>query len=200
VAKQPAKLRSLLLGGLLPVIAFTVIEEVFGTLWGLVAGMVFGVGEILWELKTKGRVEAMTWGGNGMLLVLGAVSLLTQDGIWFKLQPSILEAVMAVVLWGSVLIGKPLMLQMMIKMMGNGKEATLKPEALPILKPALAGMTLRMGLFFGVHAGLAAWAALYWSTAAWVTLKGVGLTLSLLVYGVVESALLRYRLASNARN
>ena len=41
---QASPLRALLLGGLLPVIAFTVIEEVYGTLWGLIAGMVFGVG------------------------------------------------------------------------------------------------------------------------------------------------------------
>ena len=87
-----AALRSLLVAGLLPVIAFTVIEEVYGTVAGLIAGMVFGVGEIVYEWRTMGKVQPMTWGGNGMLLVLGGISLLTKEGVWFKLQPSIIEA------------------------------------------------------------------------------------------------------------
>ena len=53
--EQKKILRSFLLGGLLPVIAFSVIEDRFGTVWGLIAGMVFGGGEIIWEWRTLGK-------------------------------------------------------------------------------------------------------------------------------------------------
>ncbi len=185
-----------LAAGLLPVILFAVIEDYFGTLWGLVVGMVFGVGEILWEYWVERTVSAITWGGNGMLLLLGGVSLVTDSGIWFKLQPAILEAVFTGVLWGSWLSNKPFLFLMMQKQGGfsGDFEQKLKPGALDVLRDGFSVMTLRMGFFFAIHAVLAVWAALFWSTSAWATLKGVGLTLSLLAYMVVESLVLRFKL------
>jgi intracellular septation protein len=187
-------IQSLVLGGILPVIAFTVIEEKYGTVWGLVAGMVFGLGEILYSWRTQGRVDPMTWGGNGLLLVLGGVSLVTQEGIWFKLQPSLIEGAMALALWISVLMGKPILVSALKKqLIVQGNPA----EILPVVSRALAGMTIRVGVFFALHAGLAAWAALHWSTAAWAALKGIGFTISMVVYMVAESLLLRYRIAQS---
>jgi intracellular septation protein len=192
-------LRSLFLGGLLPVIAFTWVESQFGIIWGLIVGMVFGVGEILWEWRSQGRVEAMTWGGNGLILVLGGISLLTQDGVWFKLQPSVIELVMAIGLWGTLFFKKPFLLSMAQKQGGMPAdlEQRLHPQAFAALMKAFQGLTFRLGFFLVLHAALAAWAALYWSSTAWAFLKGIGFTVSFLVYMVVESLVLRYRISSN---
>lgn len=194
-------MQSLLIAGILPVIAFTVIEEKFGTVAGLIAGMILGVGEIIWEWRKQGRVEPMTWGGNGLLLILGAVSLISQEGIWFKLQPALIEGAMAVALWGSVIAGKPMMALFMDKVLKQQQGISLAEmkERSPkghVISNALRGLTLRIGLFFALHCGLAVWAALYWSTTAWAILKGVGFTGSMILYMVAESFLLRYRLAS----
>jgi len=181
-------MRSLLLAGIIPVILFTVVEEYYGTKWGLLCGMVFGGGEILYEKVKHGKVEAMTWGGNALLLVLGGVSLLTTDGIWFKLQPAVLEGVMAALLIGSVVVGKPF-LQLMAE-----KQRLMPPAESPLHSRILAayrGLTLRIGVFFLLHMGLAIWAALYWSTRAWALLKGVGFTGSLFVYVFAEAVILR---------
>ncbi len=183
-------LQSFLLGGLLPVIAFTVIEEYFGTVWGIFAGMVFGLGEILWEWRTQGRVSAITWGGNLLLIILGAVSLIAQEGIWFKLQPAIMEAVMAIVLIGSYFMRKPL-----VAMMAEKQNPHLPPFALA----AMSGLTLRLGIFILLNALLATWAAVYWSTAAWAFLKGIGFTLSLFLYIFFEGIYLRKRAIRIAR-
>ena len=172
----------------MPVVAFSVIEDRYGIVAGLIAGMVFGVGEIVWERVSAGRVSAMTWAGNGLVLILGAVSLFTGSGIWFKLQPSLIEGVMAVVLWGSVLVKRPLLVEMARKQGAPVLE-------IPIVFRSLRGFTLRLGIFFAAHAILAAWAALHWSTAAWAALKGIGFTLTMILYGVAESAVLRYRIA-----
>ncbi len=196
-------IRSFLVAGLIPVIAFSVIEASYGIMWGLAAGMVFGVGEILYEWRTRGRVDPMTWGGNGLILVLGGVSLLSQEGIWFKLQPAILEAFFALGLAASALLGKPLLVALTQKQMramhGGGSPGAPAPELHPFMIQALGGMTWRLALFFGLHACLAAWAALSWSTAAWATLKGAGFTVSLLIYGVAESRIFRYKLSLQQR-
>jgi intracellular septation protein len=185
-------MKTFLLGGLLPIVAFTAIEEFYGIVWGLVAGMVFGVGEIIWEWKSRGKVQGITWGANIMILVLGGASLLTQEGLWFKLQPALMEAIFALVLVGSVLLGRPLLWSLASRQL----PATAPAPARLVLEKGLRGMTWRMGVFFALQAAVAAWAAVYWSTQAWALLKGVGLTVSLLGYGVVESLLLRRRLTA----
>ena len=166
-------LLSFFFGGLLPVIAFTVIEDQYGPFWGTVAGMIFGTGEILFEAIKYRKVSTITWIGNLMILVLGGLSIISQDGIWFKLQPALFEGFFAFVLMGSVLIKKPL-LPLMAEKQGT--------QINPIVKPLMTGMTLRLGFFFGAQAALATWAAFSWTTAQWALLKGVGLTVSFFIY------------------
>lgn len=196
-AKPPSKsggIRSALLGGLVPVLVFTFVEEYYGTLWGLIAGMVFGVGELLWEKIKQGKIDAITWIGNGLILVLGGISLFTQEGLWFKLQPSILETAMGILCVGSVLVGKPFLTALAEK---QGALSQAPEPVRPLMAAQFKGLTLRFGIFFLLHAALAAWAAFYWSTRAWMILKGVGFTLSFLAYGLVEVLLMRRRIASN---
>lgn len=168
---------ALFFGGLLPVIAFTLIEEKYGTIAGLIAGMVFGAGEIIYELVKYKKVSTITWIGNGMLLGLGAISLVSSEGIWFKLQPAILEFGFFIFLLGSWIFKKPFM-QLMIE-----KQNPTAPE---FLKQRMSGMTLRLSFFFLAHAVLATWAAFKWTSEEWALLKGVGLTVSMIIYMFIE--------------
>ncbi|MBO9667146.1 MAG: septation protein IspZ [Bdellovibrio sp.] len=173
---------ALFFAGLVPVIAFTLIEEYYGTVAGLIAGMVFGLGEICFELYKHKRVQKITWIGNGLLLVLGGVSLISSEGIWFKLQPALMEGAFAFALVVSWLIKKPLLVVL----------AEQQGQALPdFVKARMGGITFRCGIFFAIHTVLAVWAALHWSTTAWALLKGVGLTVSLILYMAIEMIILR---------
>ena len=190
--KKPKVIRALFFGGIVPIIAFTVIEEKFGTLWALGAGMAFGVGEVVFEWIRYRRVEAMTWIGNAMILVLGTVSLVTADGIWFKLQPAVIEAVMGMILFISVLMKKPL-LSMMAKKQGAFDRL---PDTLSgVMERVMSAMTFRVSFFLFANSLLATWAALYWSTRAWAFLKGVGFIVGLILYLFVEAVLMRKALS-----
>lgn len=179
-----AQALSFLLGGVLPLIAFTVIEEKYGTFWGLIAGLAFGAGEIAWELIRYRRVSKITWFGNGLLFIMGAISLLTDEGIWFKLQPAIIEAVMALAFWGSLLMRRNLLVWMV-----QAQGGSFPPEIAPFLN----GFCFRLGIFFALHAAVAVEAALHWSTEAWVALKGIGLFASFIVYLFLEIVYIRWR-------
>lgn len=185
-ASGKAAALSFFFGGLLPVIAFTVIEEKYGVVAGLIAGMVFGVGEIIFELIRDRKVSTMTWIGNGLLLGLGAVSLISSEGIWFKLQPALMEGLFALAMWGSCIIKKPLLVVL------AEKQGHQLPE---VVKSKLLGVTWRTGFFFAIHTGLAVWAALDWSTTNWALLKGIGLTVSFILYLVIEVFYLRQSIA-----
>lgn len=173
---------SLLFGGVLPIIAFTFIEDSYGPIWGTVAGMVFGIGEIIFELYRYRKVSTITWIGNGMILSLGGISIFTQDGFWFKMQPAIFELFFALFLWGSLIAKKNFLLLMAEKQNQNIPE---------FIKPQFNGMTFRIGIFFFLHSLLATWAALYWSTAAWAWLKGAGVLISMIFYMLIEAIYLR---------
>ncbi len=184
-------LKTLILGGILPVVLFTVIEDQFGIVWGLVAGMATALIEVVYEWRTQGKVDNITWFGSGAMLVLGGVSLLTKEGFWFRMQPALLEAIMAGALIGSVLLGNPLMVAMARK---QGTLDQIPPQALPIFEARMRGLTFRVGLFFLVHAAIATWAAYAWSVKAWAFLKGVGFTVSFLVYLALEVWIMRRRI------
>jgi intracellular septation protein len=194
-SQRKKAVRSLLLAGLLPVIAYTLVEEYFGTLWGLVAGMTLGVGEILSEWRTQGRVETITWSGNGLILGKGLISLFTGDGLWFKLQPAMIEVATAIFLMGSVLLKKPFMALMAAK---QGMLDPLPPEIRPLMVKSFTGLTFRIGIFFLAHSILATFAAIYWSTSSWALLKGIGFTVSMFVYMAVEIFLLRLHIKKAA--
>lgn len=180
-----AQALSLFFGGLLPVIAFTVIEEKWGTMAGLIAGITFGLGEIIYELIKHKKVSLITWIGNGLLLFLGGISLISEDGIWFKLQPALFEYGFFIFLLGGWILKKPFLLLMMEKQ---------NPNAPDFLKQRMSGFTFRLSLFFLAHGLLATWAAFHWSTESWALLKGVGLTVSMIVYMVLEILIARWQI------
>lgn len=180
-AKQAAV--SFFFAGLLPIIAFTIIEEQYGTWAGLIAGCIFGVGEIIFEKIKYKQISKMTKFGNGLLFALCLVSAISSEGLWFKLQPAFMEGLFAMALWGSLFTRRPL-LQRLMEMQGQKL-----PE---VLTSRVFGLTFRIGLFFAVHAGLATWAALEWTTQNWALLKGLGLTISMVVYLICEGIFLRW--------
>lgn len=188
LSKPPAlkaQALSLFFGGLLPVIAFTVIEKKWGTMAGLIAGITFGLGEIIYELIKHKKVSLITWIGNGLLLFLGGISLISEDGIWFKLQPALFEYGFFIFLLGGWILKKPFLLLMMEKQ---------NPNAPDFLKQRMSGFTFRLSLFFLAHGLLATWAAFQWSTESWALLKGVGLTVSMIVYMVLEILIARWQI------
>ena len=168
---------SLLFSGLLPVVAFTLIEEKYGVFYGLIAGMAFGVGEVIYEKIRFKKVSQITWIGNALILVLGGISLLADDGLWYKLQPAILEFGFFLFLFVSWLLRKPFLTLMIEKQ---------NPDAPAFIKSRLSGMTFRLSLFMLAQSALAVWAALSWSTEAWALLKGVGLIVSMMLFMAAE--------------
>ena len=176
---------SIFFGGLLPIILFTVIEDQYGTMAGLIAGLTFGVGEILYEKIVHKKVNKITWIGNGLLIGFGLISIWTDDGIWFKLQPAIMEVGMTLILWGSLILKRPL-----LSTLAEAQGVMLPTE----VKSGMKGLTFRTGIFFLIHAGLATWAAFQWTTAQWALLKGVGLTVSFIIYLIFEGLYLRHSL------
>lgn len=179
-----ASARALFLGGVLPVIAFALAEEWYGTIGGLIAGIVFGAGELTYEFIRYKKIQGVTIAGNALVIVLGGLSLIEGNAVLFKLQPAILVFAFAAFLLVSSAIGRPLLVEMSKKQ---------NPGAPEELHKKLAGMNTRIGLCLIAIGLVSVHAAFYWSTAAWAFLKGIGAPLILFAYMAVEIVILRRR-------
>jgi intracellular septation protein len=177
-------MKALFFGGLLPVIAFTLIEHFKGPVWGTIAGLIFGAGEVIYELKRDGKVSTITLSSNAMIFLLGMISIYTQEGFWFKLQPALLVLAFGIWLIVTHLRGDPLLLALAKKQ---------RQDIPPPLMEFFGQLNLRLGFFFIAMAGLAGWAAFSWSTEAWAFLKGLGTPLLMAVYLLIEILIFRYR-------
>lgn len=186
---KKSQMLSLFFGGILPIIAFTVIEEKYGIFYGLIAGLFFGAAEIIYELVRYRKVSQMTLIGNGLILVMGSVSLFLNDGIWFKLQPAIFEFGFFIFLFGTWIFKKPFLKSIIEKQ---------NPEIPEFFKNKLSGITFRLSLFFLVQSVIAVYAAYYWSTEAWAILKGVGLFVSMAIYMATEMLWIKFNLKNKS--
>lgn len=182
--QKPLSAKQQLFFTLFPVLLFTVVEEWGGLTWALILSVVYAFLEISWEWWRHGRPSGITLFSNCMVVGLSAVSYYTQEGFWFKLQPAILELLMAGFLIGSYLIKKP-MLVVMMKQQGH--------QVTDIMESFFTGLTLRMGLFFVAQAALAAYASLHWSTEVWAFLKSIGVLIMMVIYMLAEIAIYRWR-------
>lgn len=191
-SSKPLSAKQQLLLTLFPVILFTLVEEWGGLTWALVLSIVYAIGELSWEWWRYRRVSGMTFFSNLMVVGLSLVSYYTQEGFWFKIQPAILELVMAGLLIGSFVLKKPMLVVMMQQQGHQVNETMLK---------FFSGLTLRMGVFFIAQAGLAAYASLYWSTQVWAFLKSVGILIMMVAYMLIEVVIFRMGLTGpNNRN
>ena len=181
--KRPQAL-AFFFGGILPLVAFAIIEDQYGTLAGIIAGMIFGLGEVIYEYVSRRKISTITWASNLMILILGGLSLVSSDGIWFKLQPALFEASFVLFLWGSLLAKKNVIVLL------AEKQGQVMPD---FLHEKMKGFAFRLGVFFFLHTALAVWSAFHWTTAQWALLKGVGLPVSMVIYVVAEMIIIRRR-------
>ena len=172
------------MASLLPVVAFTVFEEVYGTKAGLIAGVVLAIGEITYEWKTLGRPQNITILVNVLVLLLGALSLFESDPVFFKLQPAILVFIFAGVLIVTSILEKPFLVDLMKKQ---------RPDLNEIGVVLLHGLNLRMGIALIVAGLIGVYAAFAWPTAWWATYKAVGVPAFVIGYMFLDVSIWKRR-------
>src|SRR5579884_4432362 len=119
--------------GLVPVLVFWFVEEKFGTFWGLIAAIIWAIGECLYEYLRTRSVDRLTLFSTSLVVVLGGLGAWLDKSILFKFQPVIVELVFAgILIWGGR-SGEPLLFKMAKKS---------KPEAFSHSDPKIVAMQM----------------------------------------------------------
>ena len=82
-----------MLPGFIPIVAFIIADEVWGTFYGLVVAIAIGLAELAYSLIKYRTIDKFVILDVGLLLALGGVSLIFDNDIFFKVKPGIINLI-----------------------------------------------------------------------------------------------------------
>ena len=166
---------SVLLFGILPLLAFVVIDSFAGLKTGVLAAIVFAVVEAGYTLVVYKTVDGLTVGSLVLVLVFGLLSYRSKKSIYIKLQPVFLGSNFGIVLLVMQALGKPLMVMVAEKYQYAFPEELRATMTSPELMTMVAKLSGVLGWGFLVHAGIIAYSAFKMSNWWWLIIRGIGL-------------------------
>lgn len=168
----------------IPAAAYWLLETYFTLEVALIGGIVLGLLEMGLEKKFTGHVHTLSKLNVALIVVLGGISLVAKEGVWFKLQPTLTGFSIA-----SFLLYKKIRRQsLMLEMLQDLKQRPPLPDFIYRL------LEWHMCLFLYAFAAFMAYVALYNSTANWLFWKTAGFYIAFGGFMLLEMIFLRWYL------
>ena len=156
-----------LLPGLLPLFIFIVADEVWGTIVGLYVAVASGLIElVITRIKYK-RLDGFIVLDTAFLILLGGVSILLENAIFFKLKPALVELILCIILAAAAMYPEKFFQLITSRYMKN-PELALNGKGIS----AMRRMMLFLTFVFSVHTALTVYAAFRMSQTAWAFISG----------------------------
>lgn len=165
----------------IPALGYWLLETYTSLEIALVGGIILGVVEMTLEKVFTGYVHTLSKLNVALVVGLGGISLIAQEGIWFKLQPTLTGVAMAGFLLYQKSRGRSLMLSML---------TDLKQKA-PLPEEAYKKMEWHLCLFLLIFSAFMAHVAVNESTSRWLFWKTGGFYIAFGVFMVGEVIYLR---------
>lgn len=177
---KPKKSNNFFLISFLPAVLYWYLESQYPVKTALIGGIALSIAEILFERFYTGHVHQLSKFNFFLIIALGGFSLMEEDGIWFKLQPSLSLWAVAVYMGYKLKSGKGFFKEMMMEM---------RPDALHPPDFIMKSMERNMVIMFGLYGILMAVLAVWFPTAIWVFFKTAGLFVVMGIFLVVQMLL-----------
>lgn len=168
-----------LLPGFIPLFVFIIADEIWGTKTGLFIAVGVGIAEMLWVGFKEKRFDKFILFDTLLLVVLGAVSILLDNDIFFKLKPGLIELILVAVLAVSAFSK--------VNIIGLMGQRYLKDAQFNEAQMAQMRLSLKSLFYiFAAHTLLVFYSTFFMSKAAWAFISG-GLFYALFgVYFLIE--------------
>jgi len=170
-----------ILPGLLPIFIFIIADEVWGTEIGLIVAVVIGILQLVYFAVKERRLEKFVLLDTLLIIVMGIISIVLENDIFFKLKPAIIELIMIAFLVFSIFSKHNLMLKMSERYM---KGVEFSEEQNIIMKKSLRNLLILLVF----HFALTLYATFYMSTAAWAFISTALFYILIAVYFGAEFA------------
>lgn len=157
---------------MLPLIVFIIIDTVTNNIrLSIVSAVVFAAGQLVCFYMKTGRFDWFVLLDAGLIVVLGAVSVVLKNDLFFKIKPAIIEAITVVFLFVLIAAPETYLLGYFNRMLPAGM--TLNPLAIGTMKSMLVWMCVYVLL----HIGAVLYTAFYSSRRVWAFVSGPGVFL-----------------------
>jgi len=164
-----------MLPGFIPLFVFIAIDEIWGTRAGLIASVFIGVGEMVWIGWKEKRFDRFVLLDTALLVIMGGVSYILDNDIFFKLKPGLVELILCTVLAISSFSRYNIMGMMSKRYL---KGITFSEDQMSKMQKT----TRLMFYVFLAHTILVFYSAFFMSDGAWAFISG---GLFYLLFGVI---------------
>lgn len=166
----------------LPALAYWGLEYYYPPQIALMGGVLLAVIEISAEKFFMGEVHRFSLLNFFLILTLGSLALVAEDGVWFKLQPAFSSAAMIGVLGFYKLKKRSLMFEILSDL----KQKSVLPEYF------FLQFEKHLIIFFILHGILMTVAAISFETGVWLFLKTAGFYILMVLFVVFEVLWFRF--------
>ncbi len=176
-----------LLPGLLPLFIFILADEIWGTIIGLYVALGFGVFELFFTYFRSRKFEKFILIDISLLILLGGISIVLENEIFFKLKPALIELIFAAILGFSAFGNRNFIYEMSLRYI---RDVQISPFAERKLNQSLK-ILLYLTL---THILLVLYSAFFMSNEAWGFISGILFYLLILGYfgfEIIKAKILR---------
>jgi isopentenyldiphosphate isomerase/intracellular septation protein A len=173
------KLLKILLPSLFPLVVFILVDEIYGTSAGLIVAVCFGIGQLLFTYFKDKVFDKFTLFDTALIVILGGISYLLENDIFFKLKPALIGAILCFML-GISAFSKFNIFHLLSKRYFEG--INFNDEQVKQLNRSLKTLFF----IFSLHTLLVLYSAFFMSKEAWAFISTVLFYLLFGVYFVYE--------------
>jgi isopentenyldiphosphate isomerase len=168
-----------LLPGFIPFFVFIAADEIWGTKTGLFVAVGVGIFEMIWVYFKERKFDKFILFDTLLLVALGAVSILLDNDLFFKLKPGLIELILVAVLAISAFSKVNL-----VKLMGKRylKGAEFNEAQIAKMRKSLKTLFY----IFSAHTLLVFYATFFMSKEAWAFISGGLFYIIFGIYFLVE--------------
>ncbi len=154
-----------LLPGFIPLFVFIAADAIWGTKTGLIVAVGVGIVEFAWVALREKRFDKFILADTLLLVVLGAVSILLDNDLFFKLKPGLIGLVLVAILAISAFSKMNI-----FELMGKRylKDVSFDDSQITQMRKSLKTLFY----IFAFHTTLVFYAAFFLSNEAWVFISG----------------------------
>ncbi|MDQ1351163.1 MAG: hypothetical protein QG657_1465 [Acidobacteriota bacterium] len=151
--------------GFLPLIIFILADSLWGTRIGLIVAVVSGIIELIYSYIKEKLIDKFILLDLGLIVILGVVSIILENDIFFKLKPALIELIFCFILGISVFSPVNILMLMTRRYMKN---IQLNEEQVRQFNRSLRVLFY----IFLAHTALIVYAAFFMSKGAWAFISG----------------------------
>jgi len=158
---------------LLPLLVFIVADAVFNNpKLSIILAVITAAVQMAIFYRQTGQIDWFLLIDVGLIVALGAVSIILNNDLFFKLKPGIIDIV-GIVLFLVFIFSPDEFLIGYFGRILQGQRMTFGPEMVPMMK----SMLVWMSVYLAIHAAAVVYTALHSSRKMWAFVAGPGLYL-----------------------